>query len=653
MTKSKIVKFLWIVAMVITQCLAVISSVKAVSIGETKDLERGELGYYCVQKWNGSGWIYLTYNQTFYTDTDGQRYLAYCLSPGLPGVGYVPGEKETYQVRVKENLNNNTIWRVLKNGYPNKSVEDLGVETEDDAYFATMQAINAILRGYSLEQAKELYTPGQFAINGESIEDIQRRGSKTLNAMYNLIDIGLNGTETREQLLSASIEETSELQEESKELLSQTFKVQSQSDISKYEINELRNLPEGSFVADLAGNQKQIFEGGELFKIMIPRDSILDNIKGEISIKVTQKNYPIYYGASSIEGCQDYALCNNSYSEVYANKEVYIQTDKSKLTIRKIDANTKKPIKGVKFQIIVNNEIINTVATNEDGIIQIANLRPGKVIIKEVETVGKYKLESKPIIVELKYNELKEIEIENELQKGNIKVIKIDKDNNKIKLSNVKFQLKDENNKIIKEGITDKKGELLFENIVVGNYKIVEVETNNEYVLDSNEIEVKVTDGNTRILKIENELKKGSVKIIKMDKEHNEIKLSNVRFQSKDDSNSVVKEGETNNNGELIFEDLPIGRYTLVELKSNDEYVVLEREIPVQVVEGKVQELNIENEKIKKEEPNNNEEEKIEKVVENKRLPKTGNIVNLKYKGFNEMAILSVCSMLFVIRKFL
>ena len=36
-----------------------------------------------------------------------------------------------------------------------KTIEELDVETDDDAYFATMQAVNCILRGYTLEETKE------------------------------------------------------------------------------------------------------------------------------------------------------------------------------------------------------------------------------------------------------------------------------------------------------------------------------------------------------------------------------------------------------------------------------------------------------------------------------------------------------------------
>lgn len=414
MMKNKTLKILIALVMLLVQFFALTAKVNAASIGETKDLERGELGYYCVQKWNGSRWIYLTYNQTFYTDTDGQKYIAYCLSPGNPGVGYVSGEKDTYQVKINNLLDNDVIWRVLKNGYPNKSVEELGVETADDAYFATMQAINAILRGHTLEQAKELYCVGQFAINGENYDDIQRRGNKTLNALFNLIDIGLNGTETRSQFLNISVTPTSDLVDENKEYYSQTFSITSSAELLNYKIDKLEGLPKNSYIADVKGNAKDTFNNGEGFKVMISKDEVKDEIKGNISIKAIQKNYPVYYGESQIEGFQDYALCNNSYSEVALNTEIYAQVNKSKLKIIKLDSETRKPLKGVKFEIKCTDGTVNTYLTDEKGEIHIANQRPGNIKIKEIETIEQYKIDNEEINVELGYNQEKEIEVKNE-----------------------------------------------------------------------------------------------------------------------------------------------------------------------------------------------------------------------------------------------
>lgn len=502
---KKVLKMLIAFLVIMAQAIILMNNVNAANIGEIKDLERGEKGYYCVQKWDGKKWIYLTYNQTFYTDSDGQRYMAYCLCPGLPGVGYVSGEKETYQVKINEQLDNDVIWRVLKNGYPNKSIEELGLETADDAYFATMQAINAILRGYTLEQAQELYSPGKFAINGENIEDIQRRGEKTLNAMYNLINIGLNGTESRKQFLNISIKKQSEFQEENSEFYSQVFAIDSSAEISNYSIDKIEGLPEGSYIVDANGNKKEVFNNSESFKVLIPKNCKDNEISGNIKIKVLQKNYPVYYGASLIEGYQDYALCNKSYGENVAEVSVNAKLDKSELVIKKIDSENKNGLKGVKFKIITSDGETNEYETDDEGKIIISNQKPGTIIIKETKPIGKYQINENEVKVDLKYNEKREVVIENELQKGKIKIIKTDKNNNEIKLENVKFELRDENDKVIREGKTDKNGELIFDNLVIGKYKLVETETNSEYKLQDEEVIVEVLNNKVQEVNIQNE----------------------------------------------------------------------------------------------------------------------------------------------------
>lgn len=537
---KKIIKISIAAVLLLIQFLVISKTVNAANIGEIKELERGELGYYCIQKWNGSKWIYLTYNQTFYTDTDGQKYIAYCLSPGLPGVGYVTGEKDKYQVKIDNIFENDVIWRILKNGYPNKPVEKLGVETSDDAYFATMQAINAVLRGYNLEQAKQLYCVGQFAINGQNYDDIQRRGKKTLDAMFNLIDIGLNGTETRSQFLKVSIEKTSQLIDENEKFYSQTFKVKSSSEISKFEIARIEGLPDNSYITDINGNSKQVFSGEEQFKVMIPKDIKSEEIKGNIIINIMKKNYPVYFGTSQIEGFQDYALCNNSYSNVQVTTNINERLNKSKLTIIKVDDETNKPLEAVKFKITYSDGTTKEISTNKNGKIEIDDLIPGEITIKEIETIGKYRLNRDEIKVNLKYEEEKEIIIKNELQKGGIKVIKVDKENNEIRLKKVKFQLKDENNNVITEGNTDENGELLFENLIIGKYKIIEIETNSEYNLLEKEFDVIVLDNEIKELKIENEKKE----IPKEDIPQNEIPEVPEENNPQDETSEVPQENK-------------------------------------------------------------------------------------------------------------
>lgn len=592
----KLIKKIITIIIIAIQFLLLGNVVNAANLGETKELERAEKGYYCVQKWDGSKWVYLTYNRTYYTDTNGQKYIAYCLSPGLPGVGYVSGEKESYSVKIKEELNNDVVWRIIKNGYPYKSIQELGVETEDDAYFATMQAVNCVLRGYTLEQAKELYSPGKFAINGEKLEDIQRRGTKTLNTMFNLIDIGLNGSEKRDQLLNISIKTITDLKKDNNNFYSQTFAIQSSSAISEYSVNKIENYPEGSYIADVNGNKKQNFKSGENFKVMIPTNKITTDIKGKISVSAIQKNYPVYYGSSLLEGYQDYALCNTPYSEVYASSDMYVQTNKSKVVVKKVDKDTQKPIEGVKFEITGSNGVTNVFSTNKSGEIVLANQIPGTVIIKEIEAVGNYVLDKNEVKINLAFGEIKEVKIENELKTGNLKIIKIEKDNENIKLENVKFQLKNEFGEVIKEGITDKNGELIFDNIVVGKYKLIETETLDNYILHEKDVDVEIQYNETVEVKLENELKKGSVKIVKTDKDDKSIKLENVKFQLINQNGEIVKEGATNKEGELFFEDLVIGKYKLLEKETVGNYNVNNQEIEIEIKYNENLEIEIENE---------------------------------------------------------
>ena len=133
-----------------------------VNIGDTLNIERGGLGFYTIQYWSDyrDKWMYITYSRTYYTDQDGNKKIAYCMDQDLDGVGWLPGEYENYDALVREELRNDKIWQVLKNGYPNVSPQDLGVETEDDAYLATKQAVYWIIKHGNEPNAKieNIYT---------------------------------------------------------------------------------------------------------------------------------------------------------------------------------------------------------------------------------------------------------------------------------------------------------------------------------------------------------------------------------------------------------------------------------------------------------------------------------------------------------------
>lgn len=509
---KKIVKTMFYMLAIIFVFFLMSNKVNAEAIGNTKYLQRAEKGYYTIQKWNGSNWIYVTYSRTTYIDDNDITRIAYCVNPDLKGIGYISGEVVGYDVEIKNLLSDNKLWRALVNGYPYNSPESMGVETDDDAYLATKMAIYAIMRGNTENDIRTLYRPGKDKVEGQSLEDIERRGTKVIEAICKLINIGYNGTETIQSNNILKIEKDSEFLEDSlnKNYYSQKLKIKSKVECKEYYIKNISNFPAGTIITDIDGNQKYSFKGGEEFKLMVPKTSIMENINGTIEINGICKTYPIYYSECKNGNYQNYLLCCDSFSDNFnAVNDINIEINKSSLKIVKIDKDTKRPIAGVKFSVKYKDGTnIGIYTTDENGVIYIENLHQGEIIIKELENNKFYNISKNEYIIELNYNESKNIEIENEIKKGNIKIIKVDDDNNEIKIEGVKFNIFDENGNLITTVITNDKGEADICNLPINHkYIIKEVESAKDYILSEEVITVELNENEVKNIIFENRKK--------------------------------------------------------------------------------------------------------------------------------------------------
>lgn len=485
---------------------------KAVSIGDTSYLERAEKGYYTIQKWNGSDWIYVTYSITNYVDENGIKRIAYCVSPDLKGIGYISGEFEGYNVELKNLISDNKCWRVLINGYPYKTPDQLGVETDQDAYLATKMALYAMLRGDTEESIRSSYRAGEDSVAGQHKEDILRRGAKVINAICNLVNIGNNGTETMQYNNLLQVKKVGRFEEDlsDKSFYSQRVKVDSSVECSEYFIKNVNNFPNGTKIVNSKGEEQTIFKGGEEFKIMVPKSSIIENISGTIDISGTCKNHPIYYAECTHGNYQNYVLCCDSYSKnIEASGSVDIEIAKSKLKIKKVDKDTGLPIANVKFSIKYKDGTnIGTYTTDEKGWIYLENLHQGQVVVKELETSSKYELDTKDYEITLAYNDAKELTIENEIKKANINIIKVDADNNKIKIEGAKFEIYNDLEELITTVVTDKNGEAKIEKLPINHkYTIKEVETAKEYILSDEPVTVELKENEIKTITFKNKKK--------------------------------------------------------------------------------------------------------------------------------------------------
>lgn len=337
---------------------------------------------------------------------DGKEYPAYCLQRDLTGVTS-GGE---YSVTIDKLITNVMVWRAITNGYPYKSISELGCKTEEEAFMATKQAVYCMI--YNRD-------PNTYTALSEA-------GERCLNALKKIVNAAKKSTATK---ISSDITITSKdlkwkIDEINKEYVSQTFKVSSQAPINNYKIKLDGNIPEGIKITDKDNNEKAEFKAGEEFKIIIPLKNI--NIDSYFNIKVEGKvnTKPILYGKSANSNLQDYALTAASYEDGNGIKKVYYTKNNTKIIIVKKEEGSGKALEGVEFELLDDkqNTIFSTLKTNKEGKVEIENLLPGTYYIKETKTLDGYKIYDKLIKVDLDLDEELTVNVLNSENKTDVVV---------------------------------------------------------------------------------------------------------------------------------------------------------------------------------------------------------------------------------------
>lgn len=524
-------------------------------------------------------WHNLICNYIAYT-TNGTKYPAYCIKHGVNGVD----EEGAYTVNISKLISDNKIWRTIINGYPYKTPKELGVETKDDAYLATKQAVYSVM----LNRDVKNYYKGT-----------NDKGKKVVKAIYNLSEIGKNGTQ-KMQDANLKIEKVSDLTKYDDEFYYQEYKAISDVNIGTYSVENIIGFPDGSYVTDIKGNKKSSFEAGENFRIMIPKNKINSNFTGSINIKGKCKTYPIFYGVAPKSNIQDYAITYDAYGDFSASANFEEKINDAKINIIKKDEDSSKPIKGVKFSLYLEGKVIETKETDSEGKISFENLFPGLYELEEVETNKNYILDTGKQKIKIELGETVVKEITNKHKKGSLKILKVDKDDNTIKLDGIEFDLIDENKEIVAHVKTDENGQAEIKDINIGNYTLKETKTKKEYDLCVDKNIVVKWDETTDVT-IENEKKKGQIKVIKVDKDNNEIKLKGVVFEVLDNKDKVIEKLVTDDKGEAKTSKLPIGEYKVreISLGKNSDYILSDEVYIVDVTDKIIKELKIENERKK------------------------------------------------------
>ena len=559
----------------------------ATEIKEANIIDRGQCEFN-LQYWNEQtgAWHYIITHYSTYNE-GGKEYPAYCLNRELPGVE----ETGQYTVDINSILDNVEIWRTVINGYPYKTPSELGVANERDAFVATKQAIYCILYGF------DPITRYRGAEQGADT-----RGDAIKKAIVNMVNQGRYGNQKPSDP-SLTLSPSGNFYEDG-DFYTQEIKVSSMVDIASYIITSTANLPNGAIITNSNGEETNYFSGSESLYLKIPKSSITSDISNVIiNVQGKCKYYPVFYGETRIEGTQNYAVTYDSYGDGVGQAIINMKANTGELQVNKIDSETKQPIEGVTFSLKrLDGTIVGTDTTNEQGIATFSNLYQSDYKLVEVETNPKYILSNEEIDVNVEYNKTTTVNVENEHKKGNLKIYKVDKDNNQIGLGNVEFELfSHEFNKVIGTYYTDENGELEIKDLRVGEYSLIEKKTNKWYNLAKN-TDVKVEWNLTKELQIENELKKGAIKIIKVDEENHEVKLKNVKFNVMDKDGNILEELITDENGETETSKYPVRDFSelkIQEVETLDTYVLDDKVHTIKLEENQIKNVIFENEKIK------------------------------------------------------
>lgn len=380
---KKVLKILLIVLLVIVANIGIlVNTVQAVENGEQITIY--SKGYFNrVIRNNG---IVIKTAHAVYQE-NGKEYPVYCLNRELHGVGeYIA----TYDVKDQGKIENLGLWRVVINGYPYKSIEQLGVTNEEEAYIATKQSIYC----YIYNTGTELYS----AIN--------EQGERVINAMNNILENAKNSNESFDNP-NIEIEQSEKwnVDEIENKYVSKEYKIKSNKNISKITLN-LESQPKGTKITNLDEDGK--------FKILIPIENLKESGKFKIKIQTELETKPIFLGEAPSNDLQNYLLTAYSYENLDKEFEQEYEKNNTKIIIEKTDNDTNEVLKGAKFEILDEKQkSIRVAETNNEGQVILDGLIPGIYYIKEVQAPNGYSIDSELKKVEIKLNQEISLTIKN------------------------------------------------------------------------------------------------------------------------------------------------------------------------------------------------------------------------------------------------
>ena len=266
---------------------------------------------------------------------------------------------------------------------------------------------------------------------------------------------------------------------------------------------------------------------------------------------------------------------------------------KKDITVTKIDKDTGKPLQGVVFQGFKDGKSIGYFTTGADGKFTISYADSGTYTFREYHTLAGYVLNKEPITIEHTTDGNVDLVVDNTVQKK-FEVIKVDSQT-KQPLAGVQFKIW-RDSVLLGDYTTDQNGKITIEKAPAGTYKVQEVATLKEYILNDKPYEIEHTTDKDTSLTIEN-TKKPGLSITKIDAETKKP-LSGAVFKLTRANGDVVKEDiRTGEDGTAFVEGLDAADYIVTEITAPGGYILDKNPRTISLEQGKTYTLTVENTK--------------------------------------------------------
>ncbi|MCC2495216.1 choice-of-anchor A family protein [Bacillus cereus] len=184
-------------------------------------------------------------------------------------------------------------------------------------------------------------------------------------------------------------------------------------------------------------------------------------------------------------------------------------------------------------------------------------------------------------------------------EKGHLQIKKVDENDENIVLKDAKFDVIDKDNNVVATVTTNEKGIAEVKDLPLGDYFVKEINAPEGYI--KVDTPVKVTIDNTNVIKLvmknTRKVENGQFKLLKKDSESGQL-LPGAKFDVIDKDGKVVETIVTDDKGEALSKQLPVGSYTLKEVEAPKGYELSSSSVSVDVEANKVVTVDVVNKKI-------------------------------------------------------